>query len=219
MTRPFEGRDQAQSGADAGAHTLPLSTAGPSPISPTAATPFPPRDTALKLGDYVVTEAGFGADLGAEKFLDIKCRYAGMNPDAVVIVATVRALKYNGGVPKTELSQENLTALEKGIPNLLKHVENITQVFGLPAVVAINRFTQRYRRRAEPDSGKVRPVRRQRCHERGLGQGLRGRPGAGTTRCCGCARSPTISTLPMSWTSPSPRRSRPLCRESTAAAA
>ncbi len=99
-------------------------------------------DTALKLSDYVVTEAGFGADLGAEKFLDIKCRYAGMNPDAVVIVATVKALKYNGGVPKTELSQENLTALEKGIPNLLKHVENITQVFGLPAVVAINRFTQ-----------------------------------------------------------------------------
>ena len=99
-------------------------------------------DTALKLSDYVVTEAGFGADLGAEKFLDIKCRYAGMEPDAVVIVATVKALKYNGGVPKTELSQENLEALEKGIPNLLKHVENITQVFGLPAVVAINRFTQ-----------------------------------------------------------------------------
>ena len=99
-------------------------------------------DTALKLSDYVVTEAGFGADLGAEKFLDIKCRYAGMEPDAVVIVATVKALKYNGGVPKTELGQENLTALEKGIPNLLKHVENITQVFGLPAVVAINRFTQ-----------------------------------------------------------------------------
>ena len=97
-------------------------------------------DTALKLADYVVTEAGFGADLGAEKFLDIKCRYAGMNPDAVVIVATVKALKYNGGVPKTELGEENLEALEKGIPNLLKHVENITQVFGLPAVVAINRF-------------------------------------------------------------------------------
>ena len=99
-------------------------------------------DTALKLSDYVVTEAGFGADLGAEKFLDIKCRYAGMEPSAVVIVATVKALKYNGGVPKTELGQENLTALEQGIPNLLKHVENITQVFGLPAVVAINRFTQ-----------------------------------------------------------------------------
>ena len=97
-------------------------------------------DTALKLGDYVVTEAGFGADLGAEKFLDIKCRAAGLKPDAVVIVATVKALKYNGGVPKTELGSENLEALEKGIPNLLKHVENITQVFGLPAVVAINRF-------------------------------------------------------------------------------
>ena len=97
-------------------------------------------DTALKLGDYVVTEAGFGADLGAEKFLDIKCRAAGFSPDAVVIVATVRALKHHGGCPKSALGQEDLGALEKGLPNLLKHVENITQVFGLPAVVAINRF-------------------------------------------------------------------------------
>ena len=97
-------------------------------------------DTALKLGDYVVTEAGFGADLGAEKFLDIKCRAAGLSPDAVVIVATVRALKHHGGCPKAELGQEDLAALEKGLPNLLKHVENITQVYGLPAVVAINRF-------------------------------------------------------------------------------
>ena len=95
---------------------------------------------ALKLGDYVVTEAGFGADLGAEKFLDIKCRKAGLRPDAVVIVATVKALKMHGGVPKTELGAKNLEALEKGIPNLLKHIENITQVYGLPAVVAINRF-------------------------------------------------------------------------------
>ena len=95
---------------------------------------------ALKLGDYVVTEAGFGADLGAEKFLDIKCRLAGLKPDAVVIVATVRALKYHGGVEKADLNQENLTALEAGLPNLLQHVENITQVYGLPAVVAINRF-------------------------------------------------------------------------------
>ncbi len=99
-------------------------------------------DTALKLADYVITEAGFGADLGAEKFLDIKCRAAGMTPDAVVIVATVKALKYNGGVAKTELGAENLEALERGLPNLLKHVENITQVFGLPCVVAINRFVQ-----------------------------------------------------------------------------
>ena len=97
-------------------------------------------DTALKLGDYVVTEAGFGADLGAEKFLDIKCRAAGLAPDAVVIVATVRALKHHGGCPKDGLGRENLEALEKGLPNLLKHAENITQVFGLPAVVAINRF-------------------------------------------------------------------------------
>ena len=97
-------------------------------------------DTALKLGDYVVTEAGFGADLGAEKFLDIKCRAAGLTPDAVVIVATVRALKHHGGCPKADLGKENLTALEKGLPNLLKHVENITKVYGLPAVVAINQF-------------------------------------------------------------------------------
>ena len=97
-------------------------------------------DAALKLGDYAVTEAGFGADLGAEKFLDIKCRAAGLTPDAVVVVATVRALKHHGGVPKAELGHENLEALEKGLPNLLQHVENITQVYGLPCVVAINRF-------------------------------------------------------------------------------
>ena len=96
--------------------------------------------TTLKVGDYVVTEAGFGADLGAEKFLDIKCRISGIRPSVVVIVATVRALKYNGGVAKADLSQENLEALEKGLPNLLRHIENITQGFGLPAVVAINRF-------------------------------------------------------------------------------
>ena len=95
---------------------------------------------ALKLGDYVVTEAGFGADLGAEKFLDIKCRKAGLRPAAVVIVATVRALKHHGGAARSELEQENLEALEKGLPNLLAHIENITRGFGLPAVVAINRF-------------------------------------------------------------------------------
>ena len=95
---------------------------------------------ACKIGDYVITEAGFGADLGAEKFLDIKCRKTGLNPNAVVIVATIRALKYNGGVPKNDLNNENLEALEKGLPNLLKHVENITQVYKLPAVVAINKF-------------------------------------------------------------------------------
>ncbi|MDL2214270.1 formate--tetrahydrofolate ligase, partial [Clostridia bacterium OttesenSCG-928-O13] len=95
---------------------------------------------ALKYGDYAVTEAGFGADLGAEKFLDIKCRMAGLTPSAVVIVATVRALKHHGGVAKADLGDENLAALEKGLPNLLQHVENVTQVFGLPAVVAINRF-------------------------------------------------------------------------------
>ena len=95
---------------------------------------------ACKLADYAVTEAGFGADLGAEKFLDIKCRMAGLKPDAVVMVATVRALKMHGGVSKADLGSENLAALEKGLPNLLRHVENITQVYKLPAVVAINRF-------------------------------------------------------------------------------
>lgn len=95
---------------------------------------------ALKMGDYTVTEAGFGADLGAEKFLDIKCRYAGLTPSAVVIVATVRALKMHGGMDKKELGQENLGALEKGIPNLLRHVSNIKNVYKLPAVVAVNRF-------------------------------------------------------------------------------
>ena len=95
---------------------------------------------ALRLSDYTITEAGFGADLGAEKFLDIKCRMAGLKPSAVVIVATIRALKYNGGVAKADLGSENLEALEKGMPNLLKHVSNITNVYKLPCVVAINRF-------------------------------------------------------------------------------
>ena len=95
---------------------------------------------ALRLGEYCVTEAGFGADLGAEKFLDIKCRYAGLKPDAVVVVGTIRALKMHGGLPKTELGEENLEALEAGIPNLLRHVSNIKDVYKLPCVVAVNRF-------------------------------------------------------------------------------
>ncbi len=95
---------------------------------------------ALKMGDYAVTEAGFAADLGAEKFIDIKCRKAGLKPSAVVIVATVRALKYHGGVPKPELNNENLEALEKGLPNLLQHVDNVKNIYGLPCVVAINAF-------------------------------------------------------------------------------
>ncbi len=95
---------------------------------------------ALKLSDYAVTEAGFAADLGAEKFIDIKCRMAGLKPSAVVIVATVRALKYHGGVPKDELTKENLEALEAGLPNLLQHVSNVKEVYGLPCVVAINAF-------------------------------------------------------------------------------
>ena len=121
-------------------------------------------DAALKLADYVVTEAGFGADLGAEKFLDIKCRAAGMSPDAVVVVATVKALKYNGGVPKAELGAENVEALERGLPNLLKHVENITQVFGLPCVVAINRFVN--------DTGAELALIRDKCRELGVNVAL-----------------------------------------------
>src|SRR3989344_2732879 len=97
--------------------------------------------TALKLADYVVTEAGFGADLGAEKFLDIKCRKTGLRPNAAVIVATVRALKYHGGVDVKEVNKENVAALEKGLVNLEQHVENITQVYGMPCVVSFNRFT------------------------------------------------------------------------------
>ena len=97
-------------------------------------------ETAMKLGEYTVTEAGFAADLGAEKFLDIKCRAGGFHPDAVVIVATVRALKYHGGVAKADLNNENLEALEKGLPNLLQHVDNVKNVYGLPCVVAINAF-------------------------------------------------------------------------------
>ncbi|MCA5012386.1 MULTISPECIES: formate--tetrahydrofolate ligase [unclassified Enterococcus] len=97
-------------------------------------------NTARKLADYVVTEGGFGADLGAEKFIDIKCRKSGIRPSAVVVVATVRALKMHGGVPKDQLGTEDIDALEKGLPNLLKHIENTTTVFGLPTVVAINKF-------------------------------------------------------------------------------
>ena len=96
--------------------------------------------TAMKLGDYVVTEAGFGGDLGAEKFLDIKCRYAGISPDAVVIVATIRALKHHGGCEKARLSEENIPALRAGLPNLLRHIDNMKNRFGIPAVVAVNRF-------------------------------------------------------------------------------
>ncbi len=135
---------------------------------------------ALKLGDYVVTEAGFAADLGAEKFLDIKCRMAGLTPAAVVVVATVRALKYHGGVPKAELNQENLEALEKGLPNLLQHVGNIKNVYGLPCVVAVNqRLPHRHQGRAGPGGGQVPGAGGQCGPQRGVGQGRRGRQGPG----------------------------------------
>ena len=121
-------------------------------------------DTAMRLGDYVVTEAGFGADLGAEKFCDIKCRMAGLAPDACVVVATVRALKHNGGAPKAALSEENLEALEAGMPNLLRHVENMQQVFGLPVVVAINAFPT--------DTPAELALVEQKCHELGVNVAL-----------------------------------------------
>ena len=119
---------------------------------------------ALKLGDYAITEAGFGADLGAEKFLDIKCRMAGLKPNAVVIVATVRALKHNGGVAKADLAKENLEALEKGMPNLLQHVDNITNLYHLPCVVAINRFPS--------DTEAELKLIEDRCHELGVNVAL-----------------------------------------------
>ena len=119
---------------------------------------------AMKLGDYAVTEAGFGADLGAEKFLDIKCRMAGLTPSVVVVVATVRALKHHGGVAKADLNNENLVALEAGLPNLLQHVENITKVFKLPCVVAINAFPT--------DTEAELKLVEERCHELGVNVAL-----------------------------------------------
>ncbi|OPH37319.1 formate--tetrahydrofolate ligase [Moraxella lacunata] len=118
----------------------------------------------LALGDYVVTEAGFGADLGAEKFCNIKCRLAELRPDAVVVVATVRALKYNGGVAKDDLTGENLSALSQGLPNLLKHIDNMKSAFGLPVVVAINRFVS--------DSDAELALIEQACHDKGVAVSL-----------------------------------------------
>ena len=180
---------------------------------------------AMALGDYCVTEAGFGADLGAEKFLDIKCRLAGLRPDAVVVVATVRALKNHGGVPKADLNEENLEALEAGLPNLLQHVENITQVYQLPCVVAINRFPT--------DTEAELALVERKCRELGVNVALsevwaKGGEGGlrSPTRWCACATratpraaAPRRSRSPTTTTSRLPRRSRPsprACTEPTA---
>ena len=130
--------------------------------------------TALKLADYVVTEAGFGADLGVEKFLDIKCRKAGLKPDCVVLVATIRALKMHGGVKKEDLKKENLKALEAGMANLQRHVENVKK-FGLPAVVSINRFSADTDAEIALVQGEVQGARRRGADGRSLGDGRRGR--------------------------------------------
>ena len=144
---------------------------------------------AMALGDYTITEAGFGADLGAEKFLDIKCRLAGLKPDAVVVVATVRALKNHGGVAKADLNTENLEALEAGLPNLLQHVENITQVYQLPCVVAINAFPTDTK--AELDLVEAR------CKELGVGQRAARAASRWPRKWCVCASSPTTSSSPI----------------------
>ena len=137
--------------------------------------------TALKLADYVVTEAGFGADLGAEKFFDIKCRKAGLKPAAAVIVATVRALKMNGGVAKDELGKENVEAVKEGCANLGRHIENVRQ-FGVPAVVAINHFTSDTEAEIEAVSEIRRGARRRGDPLHALGGWRRGRRGAGATK-------------------------------------
>ncbi len=164
---------------------------------------------ALKLGDYAITEAGFGADLGAEKFLDIKCRMAGLKPDAVVLVATVRALKYHGGVPKAELGKENLEALEKGLPNLLQHVANITNVYGLPCVVAINRFPTDTEAELKLVEDQVPGAGRQRGPVRGVGQGRRGRHGPGRGSHPPVRAAQRLPPSPTSWTPPSRTSWRP----------
>ena len=171
-------------------------------------------ETALKLGEYTVTEAGFAADLGAEKFLDIKCRAGGFHPDAVVIVATVRALKYHGGVAKADLNHENLEALEKGLPNLLQHVDNVTNVYGLPCVVAINAFPT--------DTEAELKMVEEKCREKGVNP-RSGRKAARVARpwrkksfVCARKRRATASSLSMTWIPPSRKNSTPLPPRSTA---
>ena len=164
-------------------------------------------ETAMKLSEYTVTEAGFAADLGAEKFLDIKCRAGGFHPDAVVIVATVRALKYHGSVPKAELNNENLEALEKGLPNLLQHVDNVKNVYGLPCVVAINAFP------TDTEAELKRSVRSRAsmfaCLRFGPRAARAERLWPRRSSACARRRPATPSSLCMIWTRPLRRSSMP----------
>ena len=170
----------------------------------------------LRLADIVVTEAGFGADLGAEKFVDIKCRKSGMRPDVAVVVATVRALKYHGGVALADLGVEDLGAVEAGMANLRRHLDNVRDVYGIPCVVAVNRFPSRHRRRGGEGgraggrrgrAGVPRdPLRRRRRRRAGPGEG--GAARHWTSRRRTRSRSPTTTTSP---SPPRSRRSRPGC--------
>ena len=176
--RPAEGRPEAQSGPDPGGNPR-LYHGGPFANIAHGCNSIMATRMALKLGDYVVTEAGFAADLGAEKFLDIKCRMAGLTPAAVVVVATVRALKYHGGVPKAELNQENLEAWRRGLPNLLQHVGNIKKRVRPALRGGYQRLPHRHQGRAGPGGGQVPGAGGQCGPQRGVGQGRRGRQGPG----------------------------------------
>ena len=181
-----QGRDRAESGADARGRTRHSSMPVRSATSRTAATASSRRAPALALGDVVVTEAGFGSDLGAEKFFDIKCRVGGLNPEAAVLVATVRSLKMQGGADKSALGVGDLAALERGLPHLEHHIENVRQ-FGVPVVVAINRVPGGHRGGARRWSRDLRrEARRPGRAQRGVGEGWRGRRSArarGARRC------------------------------------
>ena len=172
---------------------------------------------ALRLGEYTITEAGFGADLGAEKFLDIKCRMTGLVPDAVVIVATIRALKMHGGLNKKQLETEDLEALEKGIPNLLRHVSNIKNVYGLPCVVAVNRFPTDTDAEIEMLIAKCRELGVNTVLSTVWGEGGKGGEALAAKSSGSAKKRSPISASPTMWMSPSTRRSAISSQRCTAA--